>query len=139
MRMFLTCTHKRTCTCTRTAGHLFMSVLKPDFLFEPCASIFFLVMFQLPTCCESRGVPAPQCGISTFCRGVRTERLAVIVSIDMCALICCRVGAKRVKSMTRTKKQYYKVMQAKRQRVVGDIANGILVRHVLCCFNLFFC
>ena len=59
------------------------------------------------------------------------------VSVDMCALVCCRVGAKRVKSMTRTKKQYYKVMQAKRQRVVGDIANGILVRHVLCCFNLF--
>jgi len=29
------------------------------------------------------------------------------------------------------------VMQAKRQRVVGDIANGILVLHVLCCFNLF--
>ena len=59
------------------------------------------------------------------------------VSVDMCALVCCRVGAKRVKSMTRTKKQYYKVMQAKRQRVVGDIANGILVRHVICCFNLF--
>ena len=70
-----------------------------------------------------------------FCRG--TETLAVIVSVDMCALVCCRVGAKRVKSMTRTKKQYYKVMQAKRQREVSDIANGILIRHVLCCFNLF--
>ena len=40
--------------------------------------------------------------------------------------------------MTRSKKQYYKVMQAKRQREVSDIANGILIRHVLCCFNLFF-
>ena len=63
--------------------------------------------------------------------------LAVIVSVDMCALVCCRVGAKRVKSMTCSKKQYYKVMQAKRQREVSDIVNGILIRHVLCCFNLF--
>ena len=114
-----------------------MSVLKPGFVLNLAPQSLFFVMFQLPTCCESRGVPAPQCGRSTFCRG--TEKLAVIVSVDMCALVCCRVGAKRVKSMTRTKKQYYKVMQAKRQRVVGDIANGILVRHVRCCFNLMFC
>ena len=49
----------------------------------------------------------------------------------------CRVGSKRVKSLTRTKRQYYKAMQAKRMQVAADVANGILVCHVLCCFNLF--
>jgi hypothetical protein len=130
------CTHKRTCTCTRTGGHFCMSVLNQVFLFEPCAPICLFAMFQLSTCCESQGVPAPlKMREIDFCRG--TETLAVIVSVDMCALICCRVGAKRVKSMTRSKKQYYKVMQAKRQREVSDIANGILIRHVLCCLKLF--
>ena len=61
----------------------------------------------------------------------------LLVSVDMYALVCCRVWAKRVKSMIRKKKQYYNVMQAKRQKIIGDIANGFLERHTLFCFNLF--
>ena len=33
-------THKRTCTCTRTAGHLFMSVLKPGFVLNLAPHLF---------------------------------------------------------------------------------------------------
>ena len=61
------------------------------------------------------------------------------VSVDIYALVCCRVWAKRVKSMIRKKKQYYNVMQAKRQKILGDIANDFLERHTLICFNLFLC
>ena len=86
--MFLTRTHTRTCTCTRTAGHFCMSVLKPGLFLNLAPQSLFFVMFQLPTCCESRGAPAPQCGRSSFCRGMRTERLAVMLLGFLIGLVC---------------------------------------------------
>ena len=57
--------------------------------------------------------------------------------MNNCALDSRRVGTKRAKCMTRTTRTYYKRLQATRQKSIHDIADGILVIHILCCFDLF--
>ena len=61
----------------------------------------------------------------------------VEAAVRMYALECRRVGLKRVKCVSHSKRKLYKKMQAKRQRVGHDVADRILLFHRLCCFDLF--
>ena len=61
----------------------------------------------------------------------------VEAAVRMYALECRRVGLKRVKCVSHSKRKSYKSMQAKRQRVAHDVADRIVLFHILCCFDLF--
>ena len=57
-------------TCART--FVFMCMVQTGFAwayFVFLMALLFVEELQLPSCCERRWVPAPQCGRSTFCRG----------------------------------------------------------------------